>query len=818
MRTSVSLRVVAAIVLACGAVEAVAQRQVPVKVQQTSAATASEKDITATKDNGIFVTNLEQYDDATLQSMLEAARIRLAGMSVLDASTVSARIGGLQGASSSNSGFAVNVNGPSLPGVSTTANSGGTTTQSTNGTSQQLSSGTTNNGTTTTTGSSGNSQTTTLTVTQPTSQSGATTNNSSTTTTPSQTVTTTQSAVTPTAPTAPTQAGFSLPSGFNPSASDILTEQLQTTSDIMAFQLLLTPSLTSRYMSVPENGTMKTLARRRVTIGVPVDIEGAGQHRDEVAEVTLTVKSTSDSFAKGSPIVTTLLPQEKTYNVAAVTNHTASIGGGIATSIMSVGATWLWGHQTYYVVKDQDTVAYQRSSADDETTVFGWQFRPTLGRHYVKDGPRRVYVQLAFPFDGTGDIGSVVVTTAWRKYDTRHGVIAKNAQTQEEAAMSPDFVVQNYDLKPQPSNANLVDNADGTVTVHIEGSFAAGTVIESGAHTYTDGSPHFTRTEFRIEAVVPEGDVALNPLYAVDPSGAHIQVTAASSQQATSKCFTLGSPVITAATGTSVLLKLPVTIPNPGVCVPQNAKQPTQSPAVQTTDLVAVVGTQVFGFRDNPFAALDDTSLTIVVPTDTLRANPRVTVLKPLWGEKYAASTSVALGGAHPTIAQATVVEQSASQTVIALTGTGLSHLKPLVPTQTQGVTLSSQTDAYVLVTLTTSALPSGVKQLVFDDGFGVPLLVAMPATDKNGPTLTKHDPIKVGTTSLVVAGKGLGDLTGVTLNDKPLTYTPKKPTANTKQITITLPDDMRGKAGTYSLIFHFGKSDPMTYTVTVKD
>lgn len=62
-----------------------------------------------------------------------------------------------------------------------------------------------------------------------------------------------------------------------------------------------------------------------------------------------------------------------------------------------------------------------------------------------------------------------------------------------------------------------------------------------------------------------------------------------------------------------------------------------------------------------------------------------------------------ALGGAHPTIAQATVVEQSASQTVIALTGTGLSHL-------------------------------------------------------------------------------------------------------------------MRGKAGTYSLIFHLGKSDPMTYTVTIKD
>ena len=167
----------------------------------------------------------------------------------------------------------------------------------------------------------------------------------------------------------------------------------------------------------------------------------------------------------------------------------------------------------------------------------------------------------------------------------------------------------------------------------------------------------------RIEAVVPEGDVALNPLYAVDPSGAHIQVTAAfrarkvrtaigvrvragfnhrsgsegpldvhcdgairiaSSQQATSKCFTLGSPTITAATGTSVLLKLPVTIPKPGVCVPQDANQPTQHPAVQTTDLVAVVGTQVFGFRDNPFAALDDTSLTILVPTDIMRQAHRL--------------------------------------------------------------------------------------------------------------------------------------------------------------------------------------------------
>ncbi len=54
-------------------------------------------------DNGIFVSGLQEYNDATLQMMLDGARAKLAAMQILDATAISSHIGGLQGASSQTS-------------------------------------------------------------------------------------------------------------------------------------------------------------------------------------------------------------------------------------------------------------------------------------------------------------------------------------------------------------------------------------------------------------------------------------------------------------------------------------------------------------------------------------------------------------------------------------------------------------------------------------------------------------------------------------------------------------------------------------------
>ncbi len=56
-------------------------------------------------------------------------------------------------------------------------------------------------------------------------------------------------------------------------------------------------------------------------------------------------------------MITTLLPREKTYNVASISENNISLGGGIATQVLGVSGSWFRGHKTYYVVQDQDTVA-----------------------------------------------------------------------------------------------------------------------------------------------------------------------------------------------------------------------------------------------------------------------------------------------------------------------------------------------------------------------------------------------------------------------------------------------------------------------------
>ena len=198
----------------------------------------------ADADNGIVVSGVKQYSDATLQTMLDASRQKLMTLQMIDQTGLASRIGAVQGANYSVSGFGLSVNGPSLPGVVTTANTGNTATTSLNGTTSQLASGgtvstqsaqtgstggtnaQTNSGTSTGgtagTGTSGSQMTSSqtgtsqatnsqLVVTGPSTTNGTTGSNQSVITGPSTQTVTTQAAGTPAAAAAPGTSSFTLP-------------------------------------------------------------------------------------------------------------------------------------------------------------------------------------------------------------------------------------------------------------------------------------------------------------------------------------------------------------------------------------------------------------------------------------------------------------------------------------------------------------------------------------------------------------------------------------------------------------------------------
>jgi hypothetical protein len=94
--------------------------------------------------------------------------------------------------------------------------------------------------------------------------------------------------------------------------------------------------------------------------------------------------------------VITILPQAKTYKVASLVAKSVQIGGGAVSSVVNFAGSLFHSRQTYYLVKDQDTVAFQAPSGNEERDckyiefdpdrgfqdrtykplVFGWRFKP----------------------------------------------------------------------------------------------------------------------------------------------------------------------------------------------------------------------------------------------------------------------------------------------------------------------------------------------------------------------------------------------------------------------------------------------------------
>ena len=137
----------------------------------------------------------------------------------------------------------------------------------------------------------------------------------------------------------------------------------------------------------------------------------------------------------------TMLPSEKTYNVAKVTSHQNSFGGGVVVEPVSIAGSTGRSKDRLFLAKDTDTLALQYptpgaipeplsahqrlhdaakevfgwerftvcehndpETSDTNTIIFGWQFRPVLGADYVRGGQRQVFAQLALPADLNNEV------------------------------------------------------------------------------------------------------------------------------------------------------------------------------------------------------------------------------------------------------------------------------------------------------------------------------------------------------------------------------------------------------------------------------
>ncbi len=501
---------------------------------------------------GIMVDEPEIYDDVVLQQMLLDAEIKLASLQMFDEGSIKSRFGTVSGSTQDTSSFGLNIQGPSLPGIVNTQKG------ATGSVVQTDKSGVNTSG-------------------DPSSETSTVSNSGL----PSTDTVTTRAAAAPPSVTAPAPS-TTLPTNGSVASSKILAEQVQLTAQIQSLRLLLRGSLSGHFMKPGPLGTLRG-PKLKTTIGIPITVNPDKRYKNAVAIVEVEVEkgldisgAEFDCDAKGGaklrckirsevtvdctrkapgadnsfvcltadstplacrletagkyrcsegnggekPLVTVLIPQEKTYNVAAISDKSTSIGGGIATQLIGVSGSFLRGRKTFYMAQDQDTVAMSFGPEDKKRIGFLWQFRPVLGRQYVQSERKTVFVQLAFPttFDaGVGEIGTLHVRSYWREYDSKKGVLGKIIP----GSLSKDQTVwdiPNYKMKDSGpvefNHTNLVNLGDGQMMVNLPGRFLPGTYVRIG-----NVVPPITNEYFQLRFVASIADIVTKGVVLVAPDG-----------------------------------------------------------------------------------------------------------------------------------------------------------------------------------------------------------------------------------------------------------------------------------------------------------
>jgi hypothetical protein len=693
--------------------------------------TPREKQIEAREkaSNGIAVGKPKVYDDSVLQMMLNNAQSRLVSLQVLDQTGIASRLGSITGANQQISSFAVAVQGPPTPQSVVTAN----------GPTSQVAS----------------------TVT-PTAA-----NNSTVTTTaaPSQNVVTTVPQNNPPTAAAPAPS-TSLPTSFSVSASDILNEQMQLTYEIANYNLLIGGPLNDHVTRVMRpNGQLWTVDKPHLTLGFPITINPDKRFKDAIAVVEVEVETLPDALNDEPPAIAALLPREKTYNVAAIKDHSGQIGAGVVTQVAGISGSYLFGRKTYYVVKDQDTVALTfkpeaQHSRDDQRIGFSWEFRPVLGENYVKPGLKQTFVQLAFPAPAHAPvIGKVLVRTYWRKYDRNTGLakeIIKNSLHEDAIVPIPTFPMEQK--TPLFGVTNMEDLGGGQMLVRLEGSFLGGTYVRVGSSLLQAGSTGFTTEYEGIRFTASIADLALKKTVLVTRDGTESPIYLTRCRK--SDPFDIQATVA-AIDETNSLLTVRMDDVPPSCGLP-----------------VIVIGGKAFGYSDAPVKRESDgthTTLSALLPTGFLFANPDLAVHPVLADSRYVGKANLFGPDVEPY--RLLYLRQDADNAYYLVYGRGLDDVDVVSP---DDLNLDEIADGNESDTMRTLKVPlktaKSLKALVLQSTNDRPFIVSVPAlpttdTTKDGADGPKfRERVTVGADQAVVVGDGLDKVQKVLFQKQELT------------------------------------------------
>ncbi|HEY3783088.1 MAG TPA: hypothetical protein VGL56_18575 [Fimbriimonadaceae bacterium] len=291
--------------------------------------------------------------------------------------------------------------------------------------------------------------------------------------------------------------------GASLGAEDTLAEQTELQFQVLNLQLLLNGSITDRVFNDGSTQGAEPYSprpRQQVVVGFGISVQP--KFKDAVAEVTVQVfpdkrfsKNDYDVSEGDAPALVSLLPQQKTYNVASYTSSNTGFSIGTVFQFLGVSATSSHSSSNLYLARDVDTVAFQGQAASGKNPLtFGWQFRPVLNQSTVQPGLRQVYAAISLPNSAYAPdaaigqlsyVGKVVATTVWRHYDRKTGIVGDEI-CQEDSVQLNDLDAYPNDatetaLSPHVSDYDVTDAGNGQASVALSGfNFFDGTGVSVG--------------------------------------------------------------------------------------------------------------------------------------------------------------------------------------------------------------------------------------------------------------------------------------------------------------------------------------------------
>jgi hypothetical protein len=796
---------------------------------------------TVNAPNGITVADVKFLDDQLLQQNLSALSARLGAVSGIDQGTLLSHIGSTQGASATENLFSLQATTMPVPGVTTTAGQGTPSTVTTN--SNTTSTGTSPQTVTTNSTSSGSAATVPTSATSvvtTTSASTAGTTSQTVTTVPgstSQTVTT-QPSVTPSPAPLPATATPALPSGYSVSSLNALSEEMQLSYQLINLQALVQGALSDDY-------TADGRAKSHVTLGFPISLDATG-HAGDAAEVEVTVcvasaanagddqspgakaqdqsidDAPSDEPAKVRyrlsdnttidldevPTLRTIIPQAKTYNTAKILNDTSQLGlGATIARVIEIGASYLSGHQTYYLVQEQDTIAQQHLSnkifsrkADDpickpaKSLVFSWQFRPVLGQSTVEPSPISTLAQIALPpsaFDPANKTGeankarklNIIIDSCWRKYDQDSATVGKFIREScRNNATIERYKTFYYTVNPQ--HVRVTDNEDGTMTVRVHGSFQTGTRVGTGDIYLNGSSPGFEPNSTFIRFSVPNQLLAVKGARLVTADGRDVWITEPQKKKITGPrknagdheddlfpdCFAPRTALINDAasveTYSDTQIKVTVDLASV-VCKSGDQTNYYEGQlSLPSGDVdgpfpfVVILNGKAFGLSDAPFKSIDKKTnkITFVVQNALLQGQNSL-ILRRLFFNDGHHDLTYTLKWTKPAPIQSTDEVAVSGITQIgaakegpefAITGSNLQNATIGYPTDLAPCVTGSSLMIFTLPT----AEAKTTKQILLATPSGPPVFVALPASSGSGSSSTNTE-LKVAYLGSTVSADG---------------------------------------------------------------